>query len=170
MLSWSHLLKRSLPIFSGEVCLYLSCFLCSVCHHIPHPPMLSSLCPQPPQRPDLLPLEAEERSFCLPPAVLSWCHAGRGKSILTSITSEHVGGLNSLQKQIYHLICLCAKWIYNKIMKMLYVGLHLLLRKQAYVNQCNKLNKCLNWTTGNCYFWFDKKTCQNFFSLILKWE
>lgn len=53
---------------------------------------------------------------------------------------------------------------------MLYVGLHLLLRKQAYVNHCNKLNKCLNWTTGNYYFWFDKKTRQNFFSLILKWE
>lgn len=39
-------------------------------------PVLYSLYPPQPQRPDLLPLLGEQRSFCLPPAAVTWRHAG----------------------------------------------------------------------------------------------
>jgi len=48
----------------------LSVSLCAA-----YSPVLYSLCPPQPHRPDLLPLLDEERSFCLPPAAVTWHHA-----------------------------------------------------------------------------------------------
>ena len=74
LLSVSLFAVSFLPLLSPAHCL----FFCSLCHlslqPTLHPSVLYSLSPLQPQRPDLLPLLAEERGFCLPPAVVTWRH------------------------------------------------------------------------------------------------
>ncbi len=69
-------LPRSLALCQFTYCLFPPLH-CAISPSLPlRSPMLYSLYPPQPQRPDLLPLLGEQRSFCLPPAAVTWRHAG----------------------------------------------------------------------------------------------
>lgn len=78
-----------------------------------HPPVLHSLCPLQPQSADLLPLVGDERGFCLPPAAVTWRHAGGGSEIedepavsaTPALTSRHVCAWNGLQVGGKNRVC-----------------------------------------------------------------
>lgn len=69
----AHLLPVSLCAVSFPPAPFLSFTPCAV--SLCPSPLLYSHYPPQPHRPDLLPLLDEERGFCLPPAVVTWCCA-----------------------------------------------------------------------------------------------
>lgn len=82
-----------------------------------HPPVLYSRYPLQPQRPDLLPLLGEERGFCLPPAAVTWRHAGGDSesdepavsATLPSQTCVCVLGINCMWVRRTEVVCVCVE-------------------------------------------------------------
>lgn len=102
----AHLLPVSLCAVSFPPAPFLSFTPCAV--SLCPSPLLYSHYPPQPHRPDLLPLLDEERGFCLPPAVVTWCCARgdwRTCSLYCFPTFQVCGNSNNGGKNSLSLEC-----------------------------------------------------------------
>lgn len=96
--------------------LSVSLFAVSFPSHIAFPPYLPvPLSHSQPLRPDLAPLLDEERGFCLPPAVVTWRHAGGDSKVgkpAAYATTPHKCATVCLELTVggYNKACVCL-WI-----------------------------------------------------------